>query len=158
MSYKRISLKRNEIVGQRGTQTASRRFQATLQEDRRWRVSKMGENIEVLLTSVHTREAWDIIQRWYQKSKYHPTLPTIEEMDHTSTLREELYRRHPPEGASILILVQTAEMEDDPPGGQDIAVEVWVLHMGREGGPSGMREYHLKGWIGEAPQENDPET
>ena len=36
-------------------------------------------------------------------------------------------------------------------------MEVQGLHMGLVEGPSGMRSYHLKGWIREVTQEKDPD-
>ena len=43
------TLRLNHPVYQQGPQTSSRRFQAALQEDRRWRVSTTGVKIEALL-------------------------------------------------------------------------------------------------------------
>ena len=54
-------------------------------------------------------------------------------------MREDLYRRSPPEGTPILILVPPSEIPDKPPGGEDIAVLVRGLRTGRVRGSSGMR-------------------
>ena len=57
LSDRRTDLRQNHPVEQQCTQTAYRRFKDALQEDRRWRVSMMGANIEALIKSGHMREA-----------------------------------------------------------------------------------------------------
>ena len=52
--------------------------------------------IDALITVGHTREAWSKIQVWYRQAKLHLTPPTREGLEHTSDLREELYRWRPP--------------------------------------------------------------
>ena len=81
-------------------------------------MSTEGENIEVLVPTEQTREAWRNIQRWYQKAKRHPTPPNREVLEHTSTLREDLYRQHPPECTSIPILAQLEMIADGTPEGE----------------------------------------
>ena len=61
------------------------------------------------------REAWSKNQRWYREAKGHQVPPTSEQLDQTSTLREDLYRQRPTEGESIPILIQTVSVEDKPP-------------------------------------------
>ena len=85
--------------------------------------------------------------------------PSIREgLDHTSTLREDIYRQRPAEGASIPILAQPAEIPDEPPGREETEVSVRGLHTGRAGGTSGMRAEKLQGWLREATQEKDTGT
>ena len=88
----RTALRRRHMKGQQILRALTRVFQEALQEDRRWRVSKAGEKIEVLVVTDQTREARRNIQRWYLQSRLHPPPPTIEVLEHTSNLREELYR------------------------------------------------------------------
>ena len=83
-----------------------RHFQSAIQEDRRRRVTKTGRDIEILIAAGQMREAWSKIQQGYQQAKGHPKPLTREGLDHTSTLREDLYRQTPPEGKAIPILVQ----------------------------------------------------
>ena len=71
-----------------------------------------GTNIKALLTEGKTREAWGTIKRWYHKTKYHPPPPTMEGLDHNSTLREDLYRQRPPEFVPVPIIVQQVEIPD----------------------------------------------
>ena len=66
--------------------------------------------------------------------------------------------RHPPESATIPIIVQPAEILDGPLRGEDITVTVKGMHMGWEGGQPGTRAEYLKGWLREVTLEKDPGT
>ena len=67
---------------------------------------------------------WSKIQRLYLQAKGQPIRTTIEVLEYTSILREDLYRWRPPEGEEILILVQTVRIADDTPEGEVIVVEM----------------------------------
>ena len=96
LENQRMSLKRRHLEDQREIWTATMCFQESLQEDRRWRVSTALTGIEYFVVEVQTREAWNKIHKWYQQSKRHPTPPSREGLERTSTLREDLYRERPP--------------------------------------------------------------
>ena len=113
--------------------------QEVLEEYRRGRVSKTGSEIEALVEADQMREAWSKIQRWFQQAKGHPPPLTREGLEHTSHLREDIYRRCLPEGEAIPILVQLARIADDIPERKEIAVALRRLKMGREGNPSRIR-------------------
>ena len=104
----------------------------------------MGKEAEALVESGQRRESWSNLHRCYRQAKVHPPPPTREELEQTSTLREDLYRWHPPEREANPILVQPERITDDTPEGEEIAVVVRIIQTGRAGGPSGMREYHLE--------------
>ena len=87
-----------------------------------------------------------------------PVPSTSEQLYQTSTLREDLYRHHPPEVESIPILVQSVSIGDGPPDIGDIVVTVRKLRSGRAGGPSGMKAEHLKAWLQAETREKDPDT
>ena len=61
---------------------------------------------------------------WYRQVKCHTPTLNKEGLEHTSTMREDLYRKRPPEGEATPILVQPAEIPDGPPEGEEIAVSV----------------------------------
>ena len=65
---------------------------------------------------------------------------------------EDLCRRRPPEGETVPILVQLAMTMDGTLEGGEMTVALRILHTGRAGGPSGMREEHLKVCLREATQ------
>ena len=118
----------------------------------------MGEEIEALLADDQTREAWIKIQRWYQQANGHPTSPTREVLEYTSTLREDLYRRHPPEGDAIQILVKPENITDNTQEEKEILVAERRQQTGLVGGPSGIREENLKVRLRMAILENNPLT
>ena len=68
-------------------------------------------------------------------------------LEQTSTLRDNLYRQIPPEGAEIPILLQPEEIHNGSPEGEEIVVAVQGLCMGRVGGLYGTTEEHLEGWL-----------
>ena len=51
-----------------------------------------GGEIETLVSKNQVREAWIKTQRWYQEAKGHQVPPTSEQLNKTSTLREDFYR------------------------------------------------------------------
>ena len=86
----------------------------------------------------------------------HP-LPTREVLEHTSILREDLYRRCPPEGGAIPILVQPIIITDGYPEREDILVAVCKLRIGQAVIPSVMIAKHLKAWLRETTWGKDPD-
>ena len=98
----------------------------------------------------HTRKAWITIQPRYIQAKGNPAPLTREWMEHTSTLREDLYMCHPTEGEAISIVVQPAYIVDGPLERDYIVVALQGLIAEQAGGSSGMRSDHLKVWIREA--------
>ena len=64
LSDQRTDLRRSHPMDQWGLWMTSRRFQVTLQEDRRQKVSAMGEKTKALLTAGYTSEVWRKIKRW----------------------------------------------------------------------------------------------
>ena len=129
-----------------------------MKEERIYRVGKAGEEIKELVANNKTREAWRKIKRWYQEVNSCQAHPTREGMEQNSTLQEDIYRRRPPEGEPIPILLQMLSIVDGTPEGGEIAASVHKLRAGRAGGPSGMNVEHLKTWLREETREKDPDT
>ena len=90
------------------------------------------------------REMCIKIQRWYRESNGHRSTLNIEGLEHTSTLRYDLYRQPPQEGEPIPILVQLVSIADGPPEIEDITFAVRKLLIGRSGGLLGIKVEHLK--------------
>ena len=86
------------------------------------------------------REAWSKIHRCYRKENVHPTTPTREGLEQTSTLREDIYRRRPQEGEAIPVLVQQVSITDGTMEGEEVAVAVKILQMGCTRGLSNMNQ------------------
>ena len=79
-------------------------------------------------------------------------------MYQTSTLWEDLFRKRPPEGESITILLQQVSIEDGPPEVEEIVEAVRKLQSGRVKGPSGMKAEHLTSWLWAVTTEKEPDT
>ena len=67
--------------------------------------------------------------------------------------RVDLYCHVPPPGENILIFVEPFPVEDSVPKEDKIEWEVKWLQNHRSGGPSGMRDENLKGWLAEKRKE-----
>ena len=67
---------------------------------------------------------------------------TREGLEQTSTLRKVLYRRRPPDGEPIPILVQMVSIAGGPPKVEYIEFAVRKLRAGHAGGLSVMKEEH----------------
>ena len=140
----RAELGRKCIANQGERKMLTLSFQAALKEGRRCIVMRAGEKIKTLVSKDQLREVWNKTQRWYREAKGHQYIPTREQLDQTSTLWEYLYRRLPPEGAPIPILVQPVSISGGPTEVGEIMATVRKLWLGRAGGPLGMKAEHLK--------------
>ena len=60
------------------------------------------------------RKAWSKMQKLYLESKGHQYPLNREGLEHTSTLREDIYRQHKPGGEPIPILVLLVSITDTP--------------------------------------------
>ena len=76
-----------------------------MKEEMRFRVRKTGKEFEALVANDNLLEVWIKIQRWYLLAKGRPAPPTREGLKQTSNLREDLYRRRPPERKPLPILL-----------------------------------------------------
>ena len=92
-------------------------------------ISSFEEKNISIKTYVQVVDSYEI-QWWFQQSKGFPTPPAREGLEHTSTLRWGVYRRHPPEGEAIPILVQPEEIAVGSPEREEISVTVWGILMG----------------------------
>ena len=64
--------------------------------------------------------------------------------------RVELYSHVPPPGDNIPVTVTPADIDESVPTEDDISEAVKKLRRNRSGGPSGISEEHLKGWLAAA--------
>ena len=113
----RTALVRKSRTNQGEHRVLTQRSQADLNEDRKIRMRRAGEEIKALMSNNQVKEAWSKTQRWYREAKGHRVPPTSEHLDQTSNLREDLYRHRPPEGERIPILIQPVSISEGPPEG-----------------------------------------
>ena len=98
LADQRASLGRKIIANKGELSILTRRFQETLNEDSRSRVRRAEDDIESVVGGDQLREAWSKTQMCYREAKGHQAPPISEQLEQTSTLREDIYRRRPPEG------------------------------------------------------------
>ena len=92
------------------------------------------------------------------RSQGYPSSPTIEILEQTSTLQEDLYRRRPLEGDPLPIVAQPVSIADRLPEGEEIAAVLRKIRTAQAGVPSGMKAEHLKTWRREATIEKYMDT
>ena len=153
-----MALGKNSRANQVERRVLTQRFQVAVNAEMRSRVRRAGEEIKSLVPNDQVIEAWSKPQRWYQESKGNQVPPTSEQLDQTSTLQEDLYRKHPPREEIITILVQPVSIADGPTEAEEILVAVRKLRSDRAGEPLGMKAEQLEAWLRAVTREKEPET
>ena len=90
------------------------------------------------------REAWHQIKGWYKAAVDHAPPPAQITLKRITVERVELYSYFLPPGTNIPIYVEPFPIEDSVPTEDDIEWAVKRLRNHRSGGPSEMRDKHLK--------------
>ena len=106
-----------------------------------------GANIDSLLATYKTSEAWGIIHQCYRHAKYQPPPTTRKGLETSSANMEDLYRQQSPEGYLVPILMRPEEIPDEPLVGGEIAVALIGLRTQRADRQSGIQVEHLKVWL-----------
>ena len=97
------------------------------------------------------------MQRWYRDAANIP--PTLARV-YLETLveeRAELYAHFPPPGRPILIEVAPFPVDDKISWEEEIAKVVLQMQLHCSGGPSRMRDLHLRMWLRAATREEYPD-
>ena len=81
------------------------------------------------------------------------SLPAWVTLEYITAERVDLYRHIPPPGENIPVSVEPFPVEDLVPTEDEIECAVKWIQNHRSGGPSGIRDEHLKGWLAEARKE-----
>ena len=133
-----------------------RRLKISLAGDRKRRCAAAGAAAEAELSAGNTREAWQIVRRWYHHAAGRPPPPSREDLTKVTNDRINLYSKDsPPE--SLPILVAPFDIDDVVPGVSEIADAVRKLRNGKAPGPSKVRAEKLKEWLLEATREENPD-
>jgi exonuclease III len=135
----------------------SRQIKKSIHTDRQNRTTEAGSTIEALLKSNELKEAWGVLQAWYNHAGDRPQKPSRQDLVTMTAEREELYRKRDPPGEPIPILLDRPyEIEDGTPTEWEIEEAVNRMPRGKSPGPSKMRAEHLKTWRAEAfPREGE---
>ena len=122
---------------------------ASLKGDRRRRAEEAGKEVDMLLGSDPSLqwEAWHRLKGWYWAVFDRALSPAWVTLERIMAERVDLYSYVPPLGKNIPIYVETLPLDDSVPMEDKIEWMAKRLKNHRSGGPSGMRDEHLKGWL-----------
>ena len=150
LSDERVSAKRGTRVRAR-MRILGRAFRAILKGDRKRRVEDAGKDVDALLggDTPNAKEAWRRMKGWYKAAVNRAPPPARAMLERITAEQVELYRQVPSPGDNILVTVNPSEIDDLVPTEDEIAEAVKKLK-NRSGGPSRIREEHLKGWLAAA--------
>ena len=115
-------------------------------------MEEAGEDVEKLFGSyppVH-QESWHRIKGWYRAAVDCAPPPARITLEQITADQVDLYIYVPPPGENILISIEPLPVDDLVSTEDDIEWVVTYLQNNCSGGPSGMRDEHLKGWLAEA--------
>ena len=93
------------------------------------------------------RESWQRLKGWYKAAVDRAPPPAQATLERIMVERVDIYSYVPSPGKNIPISVQPVPVDDSVPREDEIQVAVEQLRRNRSGGPSGMRDEHLKGWL-----------
>ena len=94
------------------------------------------------------KEAWQIVQGWYQDVEDREPTPCWESMARQTKERVELYAKVDPPGIqSQLTLIGNFPVNNETPEDAELRDVVKGLCNGRAGGVSGIRAEHMKEWL-----------
>lgn len=153
----RASLRRQQPHNQKDARTLTRRIRAAVKADRKSRVEAAGAAIEAQLAANNARGAWNRLQAWYRHAGDRPSKPSRKDVEIVTTEFSDLYRRVPPSGDPIPILVGTFNVPDNVPPETEIAKAVKRLKTNKSPGPTGLRNEDFKTWLAAAQRAERPD-
>ncbi len=112
---RRAMLRQQGKLSKRMTRLLGRQISSGLKGDRQQRAANVAGNIEGLLASRETKEAWQCLKGWYKAAS--DTAPTASPMSLAAQTAErvDLYRKVPPPGDPLQIHVDKVDIPDGPP-------------------------------------------
>ena len=96
------------------------------------------------------QEAWHRIQGWYKAAVDCAPLPARVTLERFTAERVALYRNVPPPVDNTPVAIKPFVVKDSVPEEGEIEWAVKRLRNNLSGGPSRMREEHIKGWLAAA--------
>ena len=135
-----------------------RRVQQAFKADRKRQVEEAGKAIEAALSEGDLQGAWDRFKSWYRQASNRPSQPSRRDLRAVTQECIDLYTREVPPGAPIPVLVEPFSVSDETPSDEEIREAVRRLRRGKAPGPSGLRTDHLKKWLADAEDEDEPNS
>jgi hypothetical protein len=149
----RAHLHKSGKLCQRQAHCLGRQIKAALRGDRRQRAANVASEIEGLLSTNQTKEAWRCLKGWYRSATNQPPKPCHLTMTCLTTKRTELYEKVPTPGGLFPIVVDPFPVRDVIPMDSKIQDGVRWLRNGQAAGAGGMRAEHLKEWLADMVKE-----
>ena len=115
-------------------------------KDRTARAEAAANEACIFLERSEIRNAFGAIKGWYKDVGPRPPKPSREEIDATRAEYEKLYTDTPPVGDPIPILVEAAEIDDDPPTEGEVTARLSKMKNHKAAGASGITADTLKEW------------
>ena len=145
-------------LSKRMSRLLGRKIVSGLKGDRRQQAANVAGNIEGLLASRETKEAWQCLKGWYKATT--DTAPAASQLSLAAQTAErvDLYRKVPPPGDPLLIHVDKADIPDSPPSDGELRDVVRGLQNGRVAGASGLQAEHIKVWLSDVMREEEEES
>ena len=145
---RRAQLRSRGSLNQSSNRRLSRQINASFARDRQQRAENDAAEIDRLLGEGDLKEAWGVVKKWYRSASDRGPTPCRETMAKQTQERIDLYRKRPPPGEAIPIIVRKARVEDDTPLDQELRDIVKNnLNNGRAGGASFIRAEDIKAWL-----------
>ncbi len=113
--------------------------------------------IESELTGGNVQEALCHLKGWYRAASEMQAKPCYQTLEHQTLERVDLYARRDLPGNPLPINTTPVEINDDPPSDGKLRQVVGKLTNGRAAGAFGMCAKHVKEWLRDVQQEEDPE-
>ena len=104
----------------------------------------MASEIEGLLSTDQTKEAWRCLKGWYRSATDQPPKPCHLMMTRLTEERTELYAKVPTPGGRFPIVVDPFSVPDVKPMDGEVRDGVRWLRNKRAAGAGGMQAKHLK--------------
>ncbi len=129
----------------------------SLQKDRTDRTATVGATGEAELTGGNVQEAFRHLKGWYRAATETQAKPCYHTMERQTLERVNLYAQSDSPGDPLPINVTPVVINDDVPTDGELRQVAGKLANGRAAGASGMCAKHVKEWLNDMQQEEDPE-
>jgi hypothetical protein len=153
----RAMLRHTGCLCQAGGRRLHCQIGASLRKDRADRTANVGALIELELAGGNVQEAFRHLKGWYWAASDTQAKPCRQTMERQTSEQIDLYTRRDSPGNPLPINVAPTEINNDVPSDGELRGVVGELSNGQAAGASGMRAEHVKKWLHDVQQEEDPE-
>lgn len=127
----------------------------SLRTDEKIRAEKAGDEIERCLAMGNTREAYDIMRKWYKDKVSKPPIPTYVDEEKIRAEYQSLYTRQEPLQSNITLFYNQERVDDTVPTEEEIKIALKGMRCNKSPGCSNITVEDLQGWMEESEKEVD---